>query len=113
MATCNIKDHLRDSYGINLSNAMVSQIVDQLSFLMYKWQTRTLERVYPMFYMDTIPFKVRKDSTVTHKCIRVQKDNDKPQGCSLSFFYFSAITTNLPFILPIINTSLSIAQGLE
>ena len=67
MSTRDIEDHMRDIYGIDVSPAMVSKITDKILPMVTEWQSRTLERVYPIVFLDAIHFKVRKDSRVINK----------------------------------------------
>ncbi len=46
---------------------MVSKITDKILPTIAKWQSRSLERVYPIVYLDAIHFKVRKDNQIINK----------------------------------------------
>ena len=67
MTTRDIEDHMRDIYGIDVSPAMVSKITDKILPMVGEWQSRTLDRVYPIVFLDAIHFKVRKDSKIINK----------------------------------------------
>ncbi|BAF59533.1 transposase and inactivated derivatives [Pelotomaculum thermopropionicum SI] len=67
MTTRDIEDHMRDIYGIDVSPVMVSKVTDKIMPMIAEWQSRPLERVYPIIYLDAIFFKVRKDNRIINK----------------------------------------------
>lgn len=69
MSTRDIEDHLRDIYGVEASASLISRITDKLMPAVAEWQSRPLDAVYPIVFLDGIMFKVRKDSRVVNKCL--------------------------------------------
>ena len=69
MSTRDIEDHLRDIYGVDTSASMISRITDKIMPAVTEWQSRPLDSVYPIVFLDGIVFKVRKDSRVINKCM--------------------------------------------
>ncbi len=69
MSTRDIEDHLRDIYGVDVSPGLVSRITDKILPTVAEWQSRQLDAVYPIVFLDGIVFKVRKDSRVINKCL--------------------------------------------
>lgn len=67
MSTRDIEDHIKDIYGVDISANTVSKITDKIIPLIAEWQSRPLERVYPIVYLDAIHFKVRKDNRIINK----------------------------------------------
>lgn len=67
ITTRDIEDHMRDIYGIDVSPVMVSKVTDKIMPMIAEWQSRPLERVYPIVYLDAIFFKVRKDNRIINK----------------------------------------------
>ncbi|HEY8462733.1 MAG TPA: IS256 family transposase [Bacillota bacterium] len=67
MSTRDIEDHMRDIYGIEVSSTMVSVITDKILPTIAEWQSRPLERVYPIVFLDAIHFKVRKENRIINK----------------------------------------------
>jgi len=67
MSTRDIEDHMRDIYGIGVSSAMVSRVTDKILPMVAGWQSRPLERVYPVVFLDAIHFKVRKENRIVNK----------------------------------------------
>jgi len=69
MSTRDIEDHLRDIYGVDASASLISRITDKLMPAVAEWQSRPLDPIYPIVFLDGIVFKVRKDSRVVNKCL--------------------------------------------
>jgi len=68
MSTRDIEDHLRDIYGIDASPALISRITDKVLPAVQEWQSRPLDRIYPIVFLDGIVYKVKKDAKVVNKC---------------------------------------------
>jgi putative transposase len=69
MSNRDIEDHLHDIYGIDASLALISRITDKIMPQIQDWQSRPLDKIYPIIFLDGIMFKVRKDSKVVKKCV--------------------------------------------
>jgi len=54
MTTRDIKTHLSDLYGIDSSPELISRITDKILLLITEWQTRPLEEIYAVVFMDAI-----------------------------------------------------------
>ncbi|OWZ82638.1 IS256 family transposase [Natranaerobius trueperi] len=67
MTTRDIEAHMHDIYGIEVSSSMVSKITDRILPRITEWQSRPLERVYPIVFLDAIHFKVKKDNRIVNK----------------------------------------------
>src|SRR5665647_2625549 len=67
MSTRDIDAHMKDIYGIDVSADMVSKITDKIFPLITEWQSRPLDPVYPIVFLDAIHFKVRKDNRIINK----------------------------------------------
>lgn len=67
MSTRDIEDYMKDLYGIDISPTMVSKVTDKILPLVTEWQSRPLERVYPIVFLDAIHFKVRKENRIVNK----------------------------------------------
>jgi len=68
MSTRDIEDHLRDIYGIDASPALISKITDKVLPAVVEWQSRPLDKIYPIVFLDGIIYKVKKDAKVINKC---------------------------------------------
>jgi len=69
MSQRDIEDSLRDIYGAEISQGMISKITDKILPEVNEWQNRPLESIYPIIYFDGIVFKSRKDNQIINKCI--------------------------------------------
>ena len=67
MSTRDIEDQMRDIYGIEVSPTLVSRVTDKIMPQVAEWQSRPLDRVYPVVFLDAIHFKVRKDNRIINK----------------------------------------------
>lgn len=69
MSNRDIEDHLREIYGVEASASLISRITDKIIPAVHEWQSRPLESIYPIVFLDGIVFKVRKDAKVINKCV--------------------------------------------
>jgi len=67
MTTRDISSHLEEIYGIDASHTLISKITDKIIPLAQEWQSRPLEHVYPIIFLDAIHYKVRTDGKVINK----------------------------------------------
>ena len=69
MSQRDIEDQLREIYGADVSQALISKITDKILPEVHEWQNRPLETIYPIVYFDGIVFKSRKDGAIINKCV--------------------------------------------
>ena len=69
MSQRDIEDNVREIYGADVSQTMISKITDKILPQVNEWQHRPLEEFYPIVYFDGIVFKSRKDSQIINKCV--------------------------------------------
>jgi transposase-like protein len=69
MSYNDIRDHIEDMYGIEMSQGMLNQITDKIIPEIHEWQSRPLDEVYPFLWLDAIHFKVREDGKVQSKAV--------------------------------------------
>lgn len=69
MTTREIEDHVKQIYGIEISPQFVSRATEQLQQQIIDWQSRPLERVYPVVFVDGLRVAVRSDKGVLKKCV--------------------------------------------
>lgn len=67
MTTRDIESHMRDLYGVDVSPSLVSRVTDKVIPLAMEWQSRILDRVYPIIYLDAIHFKVKHENKIVNK----------------------------------------------
>src|SRR6185437_12172168 len=54
MTTREIQGHLEEIYGIEVSPQLISNVTDEVQDEVRAWQTRPLEAVYPIVYLDAL-----------------------------------------------------------
>lgn len=69
MSYSDIQSHLSEMYGIEISDGVLNNITDRIIPVIREWQSRPLERIYPIVWMDAIHFKVREEGRVKTKAI--------------------------------------------
>lgn len=70
LTTGEIQAHLHEIYGTDVSRETISKITDAVLPDMLAWQSRPLDRVYPVVLIDAIVIKVR-DSQVANRPVYV------------------------------------------
>lgn len=69
MTTREIVTTLRELYDTEISAALVSKVTDAVIEQVVEWQSRPLDPVYPIVYLDCIVLKIRQDKQVINKAI--------------------------------------------
>ena len=69
MSYDDIKKHLSEMYGVDLSSSVISQVTDKLLPITTEWRSRLLESVYPIIFLDAMWFKAREEGKVIQKVI--------------------------------------------
>ena len=69
MSTRDIVDTFEEMYGVDISPALVSQVTNSVMERIVEWQSRPLEPVYPIVYLDCIVVKIRQDKRVINKAV--------------------------------------------
>jgi putative transposase len=67
MTTRDICAHLQEIYGAQVSPDLVSRVTDAVAAEVREWQSRPLDRVYPVIWLDAIVCKVRHEGVVRNK----------------------------------------------
>jgi len=69
MSYNDIRDHIDEMYGFDISQGMLSQITDKIIPEIREWQSRALSPLYPIIWMDAIHYRVREDGAVTNRAV--------------------------------------------
>jgi putative transposase len=64
-----IKAHLEEIYSVEVSPDLISSVTEAVIEEVREWQTRPLETVYPIIYLDALRVKIRYDGQVQNRCI--------------------------------------------
>lgn len=67
--TREIVETLEELYGTEISPTLVSRVTEAVLADVIEWQSRPLDDVYPIVYLDCIVVKVRQDKRVINKAI--------------------------------------------
>jgi len=67
MSVRDIQDHLLEIYEIEVSADLISKITDAVLDEVKQWQSRPLDPVWPVVFLDAIVCKVRDGGTVKNK----------------------------------------------
>jgi putative transposase len=69
MSYKDIQTHLNEMYGLTVSDGVLNSITDRVIPAIREWQSRPLERLYAIVWMDAIHFKIREDGKVITKAV--------------------------------------------
>ena len=69
MSTRDIAATLLELYGVEVSPTLISRVTDQVLEQVQQWQSRPLDAVYPIVYLDCIHVNIRQDKRVINKAI--------------------------------------------
>ena len=71
MTTGDIESHIRDVYGVEVSDTTISRITDKILPIAKEWQQRPLEAIYAVVFMDAIHFHVRSEGQIVKKAVYI------------------------------------------
>jgi putative transposase len=69
MSVREIKAHLEEMYGAEVSPTLISSVTDAVMDEVRTWQSRPLDALYPIVYLDCIHVKVRDNGMVRTKAV--------------------------------------------
>ncbi|HBQ40387.1 MAG TPA: IS256 family transposase [Halieaceae bacterium] len=69
MTTREIVTTFKEMYGADVSAALISKVTDAVIEQVVEWQSRPLDPVYPIVYLDCIVVKIRQDKKVINKAV--------------------------------------------
>jgi len=62
MSLRDIEKQVKEMYDVEMSDSLISKIIDKIIPEIKQWQNRTLDSIYPIVYMDAMVFKVKDDN---------------------------------------------------
>ena len=71
MTTSDIETHIRDIYGVEVSDTTVSRITDKILPIAKEWQQRPLESVYAVVFLDAIHYHVRSEGRIVKRAVYI------------------------------------------
>ncbi|MFS6536401.1 IS256 family transposase [Idiomarina loihiensis] len=69
MTTREIVATFKEMYGADVSASLISKVTDAVIEQVIEWQSRPLDAVYPIVYLDCIVVKIRQDKQVINKAV--------------------------------------------
>jgi putative transposase len=69
MTNSDISDHVKELYGLDVSEGTISNVTNRVIEHVKEWQSRPLEPVYYTVWMDGIVLKVKHNGKYINKCI--------------------------------------------
>ena len=71
MTTRDISAHLKEMYQVDVSADFISKVTDSVIEKVKEWQTRPLEKIYPIIYLDCLVVKVRDEGRIINKSVYI------------------------------------------
>ena len=71
MSTSDIEGHIREIYGLDVSDTTISRVTDKILPVVREWQQGPLESVYAVVFMDGIYFHVRSEGQIIKKAVYI------------------------------------------
>ena len=71
MTVREIRGHLEELYGIDVSPDLISTITDAVLEAVAEWQGRPLDTCYPLVFFDAIRVKIRDEGFVRNKAVYI------------------------------------------
>lgn len=69
MTLSETKGHLEEIYSVEVSPSLISSVTDAVLEEVRAWQSRPLDAVYPILYLDALKIKVKSEGRVVNKSI--------------------------------------------
>jgi putative transposase len=71
MTTREIQGHLEETYQVEVSPTLISNVTDAVIEEVKAWQSRPLDSVYPIVYLDALVVKMRDQGRVENRAVYV------------------------------------------
>ena len=71
LSTTDIQDELKEMYEVEVSSSLISEVTDAVLAEVKAWQSRPLEALYPVVYLDCIYVKLRVEGSVRTQAVYV------------------------------------------
>jgi len=71
ISTGDMEAHLKELYGVEISDSTISRITDRVLPIAKDWQNRPLEEIYAVVFMDAIHYHVRSEGRVIKKAVYI------------------------------------------
>ena len=71
MTVRDIQAQLQEMYGVDVSPGLISEVTDAVLDEVKAWQSRPLENLYPVLYLDALMVKMRHEGRVENRAVFV------------------------------------------
>ncbi len=71
MSTREIQGHLEEMYGVEVSPGLISEVTDAVIEELKAWQSRPLEALYPILFLDALYVKIRHEGRIENRAVYV------------------------------------------
>src|SRR5579859_4828581 len=71
MSTREIQGHLEEIYKVEVSPMLISNVTEEVMEEVKSWQSRPLDAVYPIVYLDALVVKIRESGHVRNRAVYV------------------------------------------
>ena len=71
LTTREIQSHLEEIYDMEVSPSLISEVTDAVLEEVRAWQSRPLDSVYPILYLDALMVKMRHEGRVENRAVFV------------------------------------------
>jgi len=71
MSTREIQGHLAEIYQVEISPSLISEVTDAVLEEVKAWQSRPLESLYPVLFLDALMVKMRHEGRVENRAVYV------------------------------------------
>jgi len=69
MSLRDISNHIKEMYDTDISHTVLSQITDKIIPDIKQWQSRVIEPMYCIVWLDAMHYKVKVDGKIQHKAL--------------------------------------------
>ena len=71
LSTRDITANLEEMYGMDVSPSLISKITEKVMPMVEEWQSRPLDNIYPILYLDCIHIKLRRDGRMQNTAVYI------------------------------------------
>lgn len=71
ITTDDIESHMREPYGIDISDSTISRITDRIPPIVKEWQERPLDEIYAVVFLDAIHYHVRNGGRIAKQALYI------------------------------------------
>lgn len=71
MSMRDMQSHFAEMYGTEVSHEFIARVTDAVMEEVSEWQSRPLDEIYPIVYMDAMVIKVRENKRIINKSLYI------------------------------------------